>query len=253
MKPEENTKDKQFASDMREFFNRKAQHTTQGDYEYYRWFSTPRKRLQYYYTTESISYHLRDISVKRCLEVGCGPGTWTRLLLTRYPKADIVCIDISKEMILQLGNNIPSKRVKTIVNNFLDQTFNERFDFIFCSRAIEYIPNKQKVIEKFYSLLKLEGKGIIISSPPHKIFFLLKHTIGKKIDPEHSQRISVKDLTQLLKKAGFTNVTSYPILFTDSLVIPNNFLFKRFYKKPWGVVARLFASGYITKFEKKRV
>lgn len=247
-----NSDNEQFVREMRDFFDTKAMETTKGDYEYHRWFAGARKRRQYRHSTESISYHLRDVNARSCLEVGCGPGTWTRVLLARYPEARFVCLDISREMILQFKKNIPSKRVRTLVNNFLDQEFKERFDFIFCSRAIEYIPNKTKVIEKVYSLVEPGGKGIIISSPPHKLLFSLKRFIGRKIDLEHTQRISVKNITHLLEKKGFSNIRTYPILFSDFPLVPNRFLFRRFYTKPWGVVARLFASGYLTKFEKKR-
>lgn len=243
----------EFAVWMRQFYNRKAGKLFKGKYEYYRWFSTPMKRRQYKFSTISLLHHLKDIKFKNCLEIGCGPGTWTKLLLKKYPHANFICLDISKEMISQFKNAIKEKRVKTFVNNFLEQNFkNKKFDFIFSSRAIEYIPNKPEVIKKIYSLLEEGGKGMIITSPPHHIIFAIKRALGKRADKEHTQRIFVKEMKKLLEKAGFINIKFYPILFSDFLLVPTSFLFRNFYKREWGIISRMFASGYIVNFEKLR-
>lgn len=242
--------DKEFAEWMREFYNKKAKSVFKGDYECYRWFSTPIKKRQYAFTTLSLLYHLRDIRFKNCLEIGCGAGTWTKLLIKKYPKARFTCLDISKEMIKQFKIKIKSKRVKIIINNFLDQEFKSKYDFIFCSRAIEYIPNKPEVIKKFYELLLPGGNGIIVSSSPHPVFFRIKKLFKRKINLQHTQRISVKDLYKLLKNAGFVNIEFYPILFSELKVIPTKRLFKNLYKKKFGILSRIFATGYITKFKK---
>jgi SAM-dependent methyltransferase len=236
---------------MREFYNRKSRNISTKGYEYARWFSTPVKRRQYKFSTISLLFHLKDIDFKSCLEVGCGPGTWTKLLIKKYPKAKFSCLDISKEMIRQFKENIKAENVEAIVDNFLEHDFKKKkFDFIFCSRAIEYIPNKPKVIEKFASLLKKNGKCIVVTSPPHPRVLAIKRAFGKKIDKEHTKRISVDSMHRLLKKNGFKNIEFYPILFSDFFLIPTSFLFRKFYNKRWGVVSKMFASSYLVKFEK---
>ncbi len=245
-------KDLEFSNWIRNFYNIKAKKISDKGYEYARWFSTKEKSRQYKFSTLSLLYHLRDIEFKNCLEIGCGPGTWTKLLLKKYPRAKFTCLDISREMIKQFKSAIKSKKVKAITNNFLDQKFKEKYNFIFCSRAIEYIPNKQIVIRKIYSLLEPGGKGIIITSPPHPAFLSIKKLLGKKIDFEHSQRISIKEMSRLLRKTGFEKINFYPILFTDSFLVPTSFLFRNFYKKKWGLVSKMLASGYLVKFEKPK-
>lgn len=242
--------DKKFGSWMRNFYNKKAINISNKGYEYARWFSTKEKRRQYRFSTISLFFHLRDIDFKNCLEVGCGPGTWTNLLINKYPQAKFTCIDISKEMIKQFKKNIKSKNVKTIVNNFLDQEFKKKYDFIFCSRTIEYIPDKSKVIQKFSILLKPGGRGIIITSPPHPKILAIKRMFGKKINLQHTQRISVKDMEKLLTENGFKSIQFYPILFSDFFLVPTSFLFKKLYKKKWNTLSKMFATGYTVKFEK---
>ncbi len=245
-------KDIEFGNWIREFYNRKAKNISDSGYEYVRWFSSPRKIRQYEYSLRSLLFHLEDIEIKNCLEVGCGPGTWTKILLKKYPGANFLCVDISKEMIKQFEKNVGErKRVKTIVSNFLDVKLKkESFDFIFCSRAIEYIPNKSEVIRKFYNILKNDGKGIIISSPPHPKLVTLKKLFRRKIDIEHKNRIFVEDLANLLIRAGFIRVEVYPILFSDFPLVPNRLLFNKLYKKRWSLLSKIFASSYLVKFEK---
>jgi len=249
--PTKMNKDEEFGRWMRGFYNYKAGKLFKKDYEYHRWFESPRKRRQHKFSTISLLYHLRDINFNNCLEVGCGPGTWTKLLLKKYPKAKFTCLDISKEMIAQFKEKIKEKRVKTIVNNFLDEDFKgKKFSFIFCSRAIEYIPNKSKVIEKFYNLMEKGAKGMIITSPPHPKTVMVKRMLGGKINLEHTQRISVKNMVRLLSKKGFRKIRVYPILFSDFALVPTSTLFWNLHRKRWGLLSKMFATGYVVKFEK---
>ena len=42
---------------------------------------------------------LEGTSCRKILEVGCGTGTYTRLLRKRYPDAEITAVDISEGMV----------------------------------------------------------------------------------------------------------------------------------------------------------
>jgi len=244
--------DREFTDWMREYYNKKVSNRRKG-YEHSRWFSSPRHYKQYLLSKTSILHHLKGAECKNILEIGCGPGTWTRFLLDRFPKAKITSVDLSKEMIKELKRNIKSKRVKTVVGSFLDVKLKkESYDLVFFSRAIEYIPNKPLVIKKMEQAMAPGARGIIITSPPHPTVIRMKKILGKKVDKNHSKRISVKEMGKLLKKNNFEEILFYPILFSDFLPIPREFLFNRYYKKRWGVVAKMLASGYLVKFYKPK-
>lgn len=234
---------------IKEFYD-KNKALKEGNYEYFRWFSSKKKRVQYKFTTYSLLFHLRDIEFDNCLDIGCGPGTWTKLLLKKYPNAKFTCLDISKEMLNQFKKTNNEKRITFVVDAFTDKNFKNKYDFIISSRSIEYMENKPKVINKIYDLLKENGKGIIVTSPPHPLILNIKRFFGKKINYYHTRRISVKQMRYLLKEAGFKKIKVYPILFSDFSLVPRKFLFKFLYKKSWGVLSKMFASGYIVKFQK---
>ncbi len=243
-------KNKKFDDWMRSYYNKRATDRSSGEYEHFRWFLNKRKRRQFRFSGMSLLFHLRDINFKKCFEIGCGPGTWTKLLLKKYPKSEFKCLDLSKEMIEQFKKNVNDKNVKTVVSSFLDYKGKEKYDFVFSSRAIEYIPNKPEVIKKISDLMDEGGEGMIITSHPHPKVLAFKKMLGKKINLQHIQRISVNEMRRLLRKNGLVNIRFYPILFSDFKLVPTSFLFRKLYKKRWGLLSKMFATGYVVRFEK---
>ena len=65
------------------------------EYEFNIWFTTPRLFLDYWMTHQVINYHLAKLKFNSCLELGPGPGTWTKLLFRHSPEADFDLVDIS--------------------------------------------------------------------------------------------------------------------------------------------------------------
>ena len=250
MKQNQENREDEFSIWMREFYNKKAKNLSEKGYEHGRWFSSKEKRKQYEFSRVSLLHHLKNLNFKNCLEIGCGPGTWTKFLLDKFPDSKIDCLDISKEMISQHKNNVKSKRVKRIVSNFLLYNTNKKYDFIFFSRSIEYIPNKDAVIKKMSELMKHNAKGVIITSPPHPLILFIKRFFGKKINKNHTQRIDINSMRNLLLKYNLRDVRFYPILFSDFRLVPTSLLFNKFYKKPWGLISKMFATGYFAVFTK---
>jgi len=80
----------------------------------------------------------------------------------------------------------------------------------------------------------------------------MKKIFGGKVDKEHTQRISVKSMSRLLKRQGFQNIKFYPILFSDFSLVPTSFLFNSLHKGEWGIFSKMFATGYIVKFQKPK-
>jgi ubiquinone/menaquinone biosynthesis C-methylase UbiE len=244
-------KEQSFNDWVRDFYNSDKQVSAKGNYEHFRWFSTPKKRRQHEQTTQSLTFHLQDIQFKNCLDIGCGPGTWTFLLLDKYKEANFTCLDISKEMLAQFQSRVNNPKINFIVSSFSDFQVQEKYDFIFCSRSIDYMEDKPAVIQKMFDSLDSKGKGIIVTSPPHPTLAKIKQLAGKKINQQHTQRIPVDEMKSLLDKTGFTNIQFFPILFADKLPEAlNKSLFNNNYKKPWNTTSKLFASGYLVKFEK---
>lgn len=217
------------------------------DYESYRWRKDKASEEQYEETKKAILFHL--ISAKDVLEIGPGPGTWTKFLMKKAKK--IFLVDISKEMLKQAKKNLGNK-VKYGCLDFLDFKTNRKFDLIFSSRVIEYIPDIEKTIKKIKSLLKKNGKIIIITKNPARRW---KHILFKnKLDKLHENWIPISKIKKIMQNENFKEIRIYPIIFS-TLPFPNfvlvrklnNLMHKLFYKKQLFAFLIPFIESYLIK------
>ncbi len=246
---------KSFAEkDIKNMYNLEVKKQSKGNYEHYRWMSTPDAKIDYMMTYEAIYLQIKQLNFKKVIELGPGPGTWTKLLIEENPKARFLLVDISREMIRQAKKNLPKKNIVFKESNFLDVPIKEKFGLFFSSRAIEYIPDKVAAIDKIYNLLNEKGIGIIITKQPHPVKMIFRRMLGKKISAEHMEKISPRSFKKLLLKRGFKDISVYPVLMPPKMLfIPRKlriFIFKRFYRNRLSLFTKFLSESYLIKFRK---
>ena len=97
---------------------------------------------------------------KSVLEIGVGTG---RLAVRVAP----VCkhftgIDISSETVKRAEENLKDlDNVKIICDDFLSAEFNEKFDVVYSSLTFMHIEEKQKAVDKVFTLLKNGGRFVL--------------------------------------------------------------------------------------------
>ena len=116
---------------------------------------------------------LNDGSVRKVLDIGCGPGNSTAQLRDRYPDAQILGIDSSKEMIDSAQRNHPDCDFERRDAETLDELDTD-FDVVFTNACLQWVPNHKQVIPAM--LRRLRPGGIAASQfteninlPPHVI------------------------------------------------------------------------------------
>jgi cyclopropane fatty-acyl-phospholipid synthase-like methyltransferase len=78
------------------------------------------------------------------LEIGCGIGTFTRLIARYITKGTITATDISNESIDEAQKNkLLSDRVNFIVSDMTDFVSDKKFDFVVMVDVLEHIPFEQ--------------------------------------------------------------------------------------------------------------
>ena len=85
-------------------------------YEYERWEKGELLQRDYHQTKEVIRHHLKDIEYNSLLEVGCGPGTWTKVVYKN--NAHIVLVDISYRMLKIAREHFPNDNISYVCSNF---------------------------------------------------------------------------------------------------------------------------------------
>ncbi|MDI6787835.1 MAG: class I SAM-dependent methyltransferase [Planctomycetota bacterium] len=133
------------------------------------------------------------------LEVGCGIGTLTDLLLK--VTETVTCIDTIPEYITEVQKRLPVKNA--FVGDITDlNTFwkDKLYDGIFCSNVLEHIPDDELALRNMHKILKKDGYLILIV-PAHQF---LHNSLDRGVD--HKRRYSVSSLRTKCQNAGFSVV-----------------------------------------------
>lgn len=222
-----------------------------GDYEYHRWFKNDLLKMGYEMTRDTLLRILPGFSYKKYIEVGCGPGTWTKFFTDKHPNAEYTLVDISTEML-----GLAKKKLENVASvNFIESDFtkldaSETYDMFVSSRAIEYMKDKDAVVEKISSVLRSGGQGYIVTKTPK---YLRNKLLGRKTSSFHSAQISPQRLQLLLQRHGMRDIVVYPVTMSFPLwksVFLSKLLYTLFSRMRLNAVSQFFCESYVVVFKK---
>lgn len=108
---------------------------------------------------------LCDLSPKRVLDIGCGPGNSTAALKNRFPDAEIIGVDASDNMLEKARATYPDMHfVKCFVPDGLSM-FDGGFDLIFSNACIHWIDNQEDLLKGIVN--KLTDGGVLAVQIPY--------------------------------------------------------------------------------------
>jgi len=234
--------------EVREEFDRHAD-----DYEFKRWFSQRGQWEHYRALYETLAFHLEGVRFTRCLEVGPGPGTWTRMLLQRAPEARFTLVDLSGEMLAEARRALGERRnISYVQADYLDARLRPGYDFFFSSRAVEYMTDKRRFAERTFTLLKPGGRGLVVTKNPLLLTRRIEPFVGRRPSEVHCGRIAPQALMEHFRDVGFSEVRAYPC----TLNFPpgrksfwlSRVLWKRFHKRELSSQWIWAVESYILEF-----
>lgn len=100
--------------------------------------------------------------IRRAIDLGCGPGNSTELLVERYPGAIVSGIDSSADMLLQARRRLP--QCSFIEGDLADWTPTEPMDLVFANAAYQWVPDHLKAISRV--LENLESGSVLAVQMP---------------------------------------------------------------------------------------
>lgn len=183
------------------FYNEMMPAKYGASYEKGRWGRTPLKRAQY----AMMERVMRDTVlpfmgiVNRVLEIGPGPGTWTKVLQEQNPGAQYTLVDISSVMLAQAKDGLDGS-VEFIESDWTSFQAGHQYDFFFSSRALEYVTDQREAIARVAHALKPGGRGVIVTKTPKPLFDFLR---GRNA-ALHQGQIAPHSLVELLHAQGLT-------------------------------------------------
>lgn len=175
--------------------------------DYYDTFKEHQKKLGINVRHRSIFKNLKSAGLKpnsNVLEIGCGIGTVSNLILKHITDGSFVGLDISSESIKMAQQfNAFHKRAEFFVNDMSNFTHKMKFDFVVFPDVLEHIPVEQHAnIFKTISELTTPNAVVLINIPePYTLDWHRRNTPNalQIID----QSLSMKDLCNNCYPYGF--------------------------------------------------
>ena len=89
------------------------------------------------------------------IDIGCGPGNSTQILLRRWPHADILGLDKSEKMIQKARQDYPHQ--KWIVGDASTLETRQTYDIVFSNAAIHWIPEHDVLLRRLFQIVNKNG------------------------------------------------------------------------------------------------
>ena len=102
-------------------------------------------------------------SPRRVVDLGCGPGNSTELLIERYPQAEVIGLDSSPDMLRQARERLP---VLHASSRPISRTWNpqEGTDLLFANAVFQWVPDHPAVLRRLLERLP-EGGVLAVQMP----------------------------------------------------------------------------------------
>ncbi|TAE70710.1 MAG: class I SAM-dependent methyltransferase [Bacteroidetes bacterium] len=154
----------------------------------------------------SLNETLTNLSFQNCLEIGCGTGKNTSLLLNKASM--VTAIDLSNEMLEIAKNKIKSDNVEFLqadITNEWSFVGNKKYDLITFSLVLEHIENIDNIFQKIDTIILNKGYVYIGELHPFKQYN------GSKARFETNEGVqivtcfthNISDFTRAAKKYNF--------------------------------------------------
>jgi trans-aconitate 2-methyltransferase len=101
-------------------------------------------------------------SARRVVDLGCGPGNSTELLVARFPEAEVIGLDSSPAMLQQARERLP--RGTFVQADLATWTPPEPTDLLFANAVFQWVPNHETVLARL--LQSLPAGGVLAVQMP---------------------------------------------------------------------------------------
>jgi trans-aconitate 2-methyltransferase len=101
-------------------------------------------------------------SPRRVVDLGCGPGNSTELLIERFPDAEVIGLDSSPDMLRQARERLPGRPF--VAGNIATWNPDDRTDLLFANAVFQWVPDHPAVLRRL--LERLPQGGVLAVQMP---------------------------------------------------------------------------------------
>lgn len=103
----------------------------------------------------------------RLLDIGCGPGNSTAVLMERFPEAHVTGADSSENMLAQARADYPAADFKLCDVSCQLHTLGTGWDVIFSNACLQWVPDHRRILGELMSMLR-EGGELAVQVPVNR-------------------------------------------------------------------------------------
>lgn len=92
---------------------------------------------------------------RECIDIGCGPGNSTELLVSRFPNANVTGLDYSADMLAAARCRLPHVRFEQV--DLANWQPARRYDVIFANAVLQWLPDHEALFLRLASHLTRGG------------------------------------------------------------------------------------------------
>lgn len=205
---------------------------TSGKYSTEQWFDrSARSPFVYDITHRRLLEALNLTGAEDVFEMGCGPGTWSRVIASRA--AHLTSLDISQAMIDRARAFVQPFDVSFVHADILQYEPDRAYERVVSLRAIEYVRDKDALVAQLARLVAENGQLVIVSKTPfsawrgRRTIAAIRRRFSRRAatsqgNPDsigmapqgeyYHVRISPWRLAGMLRAAGLAGITIRPVI-----------------------------------------
>jgi ubiquinone/menaquinone biosynthesis C-methylase UbiE len=174
-------------------------------------------------SAKEVASHLADPSLKKMLDVGAGPGTFTLELLKICPALHATLLDLPASLNQakkQLSSDSLKKRIQYVAGDYHRTSFDskkEKFDLILMSHVMhnEDQGSNKQLLKKAFDALQKGGKvaihDFVLNTDGCSPLFSAVYSVHLLVYTEKGMAYKQNEYLQWLRDTGFKPVQCYPI------------------------------------------
>jgi trans-aconitate 2-methyltransferase len=143
---------------------------------------------------------------RKVVDIGCGPGNSTELLVKRWPNATVIGIDTSAEMLRRARARLPE--LTFIEANVAHWVPPETCDVLFANAVFQWVPGHLKQLQRL--LAQLPSGGVLAVQIPDSLDEPA-HVLMREVAQQESWR------EQLSERARVRDAVLAPTVYYDAL------------------------------------
>lgn len=182
---------------------------------------------------------LRNLGVKDnsvILEVGSGPGFYSKILLDNFKESEIIALDVDEKLLNHASNMLKDEyknRITFINDDIANSSMpNDYFDIIIARFVFQHLTDPVKALREIYRILKPGGKVIIVdvdselwgvAFPKSDLIKGLNNSLAKVQSSLNGNRDIGRSLLTFLKLLRFTNLNIETVINHSEILGKENF------------------------------